>query len=61
MKRRAACSLLLPQPFGLELSYNEGVNASATGQETVLVQGFLEPLATLGEGVPNPPRVGSAP
>jgi hypothetical protein len=34
------------QPFGLELSYNEGVNSSATAQDTVLVQGFIERLAT---------------
>jgi hypothetical protein len=48
------------QPFGLELSYNEGVNSSATAQDTVLVQGFIERLATaivaLVEGVPNPAR-----
>jgi hypothetical protein len=53
------------QPFGLELSYNEGVNSSATAQETVLVQGFIERLSTaivaLVEGVPNAPRAGSAP
>lgn len=53
------------QPFGLELSYNEEVNSSATAQETVLVQGFIERLATaivaLVEGVPGAPRVGSAP
>jgi hypothetical protein len=46
------------QPFGLELSYNEGVNASATKRDTVLVQGFIERLSTaivaLVEGVPRP-------
>jgi hypothetical protein len=46
------------QPFGIELSYNEGVNASASKRDTVLVQGFIERLATaivaLVEGVPKP-------
>lgn len=45
------------QPFGLELSYNEGVTASQTARETTLVQGFVLHLATaivaLVEGVPN--------
>jgi hypothetical protein len=45
------------QPFGLELSYNEGVNASQTARETALVQGFILRLATaivaLVEGVPT--------
>ena len=51
------------QPFGIELSYNEGVNASATARDTVLVQGFIERLATaivaLVEGVPKPSATAS--
>ena len=48
----------MPQPFGLELSYNAGVNASSTTRDTSLVQGFVERLATamvaLVEGVQGP-------
>jgi hypothetical protein len=53
------------QPFGLELSYNEGVNASQTARETALVQGFIQHLATaivaLVEGVTNTPTAAGNP
>ena len=51
--------LATPQPFGLTLSYNEGVGASDQSRETVLVQGFIDRLSTaiiaLVEGVPGQP------
>jgi hypothetical protein len=49
------------QPFGLELSYNEGVNSSTTAQDTVLVQGFIERLATAIVALVEGPNPGAAP
>jgi hypothetical protein len=50
-----------PQPFGLELSYNEGVNSSSTAQDTVLVQGFIERLATAIVALVEAPSSPAAP
>jgi len=45
-----------PQPFGLEISYNEGVAGSQSAHDTTLIQGFVQRLSVaivaLVEGVP---------
>jgi hypothetical protein len=49
------------QPFGLELSYNEGVNSSATAQDTVLLAAFSERPATASVVLVERPNTGAAP
>ena len=45
-----------PQPFGLEISYNEGVAGSQSAHDTTLIKGFVQRLSVaivaLVEGVP---------
>ncbi|HXX32119.1 MAG TPA: hypothetical protein VEJ89_15565 [Myxococcaceae bacterium] len=56
----------VPQPFGLEVSYNEGVASSSQAHDATLIKGFVQRLSVaivaLVEGVPagtppsTPPR-----